>query len=79
MTGEGPISRLDALAARFGVSRERIYQLEGSARRKIITALRHEGFADLPDQIAPEANAGARQAPSVAPVASLRSPSLRTG
>jgi RNA polymerase sigma factor (sigma-70 family) len=45
MTGEGPICRLEALATRFGVSRERIYQLENSARRKIITALRQEGFA----------------------------------
>jgi RNA polymerase sigma-32 factor len=78
MTGEGPISRLDALANRFGVSRERIYQLESSARRKIITALRHEGFADLPDQVAPEVDAAARPAPSLAPAASIRSPSLRT-
>src|SRR5208282_4445936 len=38
MTGDAPVSRLDELAARFGVSRERIYQLENSARRKIITA-----------------------------------------
>jgi len=63
MTGEGPISRLDELAARFGVSRERIYQLESSARRKVITALRQEGFADLPDQAAPEGEADARPAP----------------
>lgn len=50
MTGSEPVVHLDTLATRFGVSRERIYQLEGSARRKIITALRHEGFTGLPDQ-----------------------------
>ncbi len=69
MTGEGPISRLDELGARFGVSRERIYQLESSARRKMITVLRQEGFADLPDQAAPadqaapEGEADVRPAP----------------
>ncbi len=76
MTGEGPISRLDALAARFGVSRERIYQLESSARRKIIIALRHEGFADLPDQVTPEVGIGS--APSLAPAATVRAASTRT-
>lgn len=66
MTGDAPVSRLDELAARFGVSRERIYQLESSARRKIITALRQEGFADLPDQVVPDTDAGARSAPPAA-------------
>ena len=41
------VGQLDDLAGEFGVSRDRIYQLEGSARRKIVTALRHEGFGDL--------------------------------
>jgi RNA polymerase sigma-32 factor len=63
MTGEGPILRLDELAARFGVSRERIYQLESSARRKIITVLQQEGFADLPDRAAPEGEADVCPAP----------------
>ena len=45
MTGDRPIVQLDALATRFGVSRERIYQLEGSARRKIVTALGRDGIA----------------------------------
>jgi RNA polymerase sigma factor (sigma-70 family) len=63
MTGDAPISRLDELGARFGVSRERIYQLESSARRKIITVLRQEGFADLPDQTAPEGEADVCPAP----------------
>jgi RNA polymerase sigma-32 factor len=44
MTGDNPVVQLDALAVRFGVSRERIYQLEASARRKIVAALHHEGF-----------------------------------
>jgi RNA polymerase sigma-32 factor len=71
MTGERPISRLDELAARFGVSRERIYQLESSARRKIVTVLQQEGFGDLPDQAvqeraAPEGEADTRPAPLAA-------------
>jgi RNA polymerase sigma factor (sigma-70 family) len=65
MTGEGPICRLEALAKRFGVSRERIYQLENSARRKIITALRQEGFAtdDVAGQAAPSLSAPSYAAP----------------
>lgn len=35
---------LEALAARHGVTRERIHQLETSAKRKIATALRNEGY-----------------------------------
>jgi RNA polymerase sigma factor (sigma-70 family) len=70
MTGEAPISRLDVLATRFGVSRERIYQLESSARRKIMVALRQEGFAELPGEAAPEAVGGARStAPLPTPAA----------
>jgi RNA polymerase sigma-32 factor len=45
MTGNRPIVQLDALATRFGVSRERVYQLESSARRKIMTALGNEATA----------------------------------
>jgi RNA polymerase sigma factor (sigma-70 family) len=55
MTGDEPITQLDVLAAQFGVSRERIYQLEGSARQKIITALHREGFAGLPGHAPPDA------------------------
>jgi RNA polymerase sigma-32 factor len=63
MTGSEPVVHLDTLATRFGVSRERIYQLEGSARRKIMTALRHEGFTGLPDQtFVPSQSGGAGQA-----------------
>lgn len=72
MTGEAAVSRLDELATRFGVSRERIYQLEGSARRKIITALRQEGFAELPNQVAADTDAGARCASLAAPPAAAR-------
>jgi RNA polymerase sigma factor (sigma-70 family) len=72
MTGDAPISRLDALAARFGVSRERVYQLESSARRKVITALRQEGFADLPDQAAGEAETDACSASREVPLAAAR-------
>lgn len=40
-------THLETLAARFGVSRERVYQLEASAKRKIATALTHEGYTDF--------------------------------
>ena len=36
---------LEVLATHFGVSRERIHQLENSGRRKIATALTNEGYA----------------------------------
>jgi RNA polymerase sigma-32 factor len=56
---EGPRHRT-ILAAELGVSRERIYQLEASAKRKIITALAHDGLIaddtaaiDLPKVRAP--------------------------
>jgi RNA polymerase sigma factor (sigma-70 family) len=62
MTGHRPIVQLDALAARFGVSRERIYQLEGSARRKIVTALGSDGTI-APDRLAaPPHQSGRRRA-----------------
>jgi RNA polymerase sigma-32 factor len=48
MTGNEDIAHLDDLAAQFGVSRERVYQLEASAKRKITTALAREGFTDFP-------------------------------
>lgn len=38
------IVKLDVLANRFGVTRERIHQLETSAKKKIATALAREGF-----------------------------------
>jgi RNA polymerase sigma-32 factor len=43
------VPHLDTLAARFGVTRERICQLEASAKRKIATALAQEGFGDATD------------------------------
>ncbi|HEY1935308.1 MAG TPA: sigma-70 family RNA polymerase sigma factor [Acetobacteraceae bacterium] len=47
MTGGDEIAHLDSLAKDFGVSRERVYQLEASAKRKIATALAQEGFGDF--------------------------------
>lgn len=38
------IPHLDSLAKQFGVSRERVYQLEASAKRKIAMALTQEGY-----------------------------------
>jgi RNA polymerase sigma factor (sigma-70 family) len=42
------VRQQDALASELGVTRERIFELEGSARRKIAAALAHEGLADAP-------------------------------
>lgn len=39
-------ARLDELAVELGVTRERIYQLEASAKRKIAAALIAQGFAE---------------------------------
>lgn len=44
MTGNDEIAHLDQLATQFGVSRERVYQLEVSAKRKIAAALAQEGY-----------------------------------
>jgi RNA polymerase sigma-32 factor len=41
------VVHLDDLAVRFGVSIERVYQLEASAKRKIATALAQEGYTRL--------------------------------
>jgi DNA-directed RNA polymerase sigma subunit (sigma70/sigma32) len=64
MTGHRPIVQLDALAARFGVSRERIYQLEGSARRKIVTALGSDGTI-APDRLAASPHQSGRRRAAV--------------
>jgi RNA polymerase sigma-32 factor len=46
--GDGDeVTHLETLAARFGVTRERVYQLEASAKRKISTALAQEGYANF--------------------------------
>ena len=46
--GDGDeIAHLETLAERFGVTRERVCQLEASAKRKIATALAQEGYADF--------------------------------
>ena len=44
MAGDEERITLDQLAIRFGVTRERVYQLETSAKRKIATALTAEGL-----------------------------------
>ncbi|MEJ0016010.1 MAG: sigma-70 family RNA polymerase sigma factor [Acetobacteraceae bacterium] len=41
------VTHLETLAQRFGVTRERICQLEASAKRKIATALAQEGYAEF--------------------------------
>jgi RNA polymerase sigma-32 factor len=47
MSDSDEVAHLDALAEQFGVSRERVYQLESSAKRKIATALTQEGYGDF--------------------------------
>lgn len=46
MTDDDGTTHLDTLAAELGVTRERVHQLEASARRKIAVALGHEGLMD---------------------------------
>ena len=43
------VTSLEALSVTHGVTRERIHQLEASARRKITTALANQGFTNLFD------------------------------
>jgi RNA polymerase sigma-32 factor len=46
--GDGDeVAHLETLASRFGVTRERVYQLEVSAKRKIATALACEGYTEF--------------------------------
>jgi RNA polymerase sigma-32 factor len=47
MNDTDEIVRLDSLATQFGVTRERVYQLEASAKRKIATALTREGYGEF--------------------------------
>jgi RNA polymerase sigma-32 factor len=47
MGDDDEVTHLETLAARFGVTRERVYQLEASAKRKVSTALALEGYANF--------------------------------
>jgi RNA polymerase sigma-32 factor len=47
MSNTDDVTPLDTLAEQFGVTRERVYQLESSAKRKIATALTQEGYGDF--------------------------------
>lgn len=49
VVGAGRARHHTSLAAELGVTRERICQIEASARRKIATALSHEGLLDPDD------------------------------
>lgn len=48
-SGSDDVVHLETLAAKHGVSRERIHQLEASAKRKVMTALSAEGVAVSPE------------------------------
>ena len=64
MSDSDDATHLDSLAEQFGVSRERVYQLEASAKRKIAIALTQEGYGDFArDRRQLPAAAGAGQAP----------------
>jgi RNA polymerase sigma-32 factor len=47
MSDSDEVAHLDSLAEQFGVTRERIYQLEASAKRKIGGALTQEGYGNF--------------------------------
>ena len=47
MADSEEVAHLATLACRLGVSPERVYQLEASAKRKIAMALAQEGYADV--------------------------------
>jgi RNA polymerase sigma-32 factor len=47
MSDSDDVIHLDSLAEQFGVTRERVYQLEVSAKRKIAVALTQEGYGDF--------------------------------
>ena len=49
LPANGEVTSLEALSVTYGVSRERIHQLEASGRRKITTALANQGFTNLLD------------------------------
>jgi RNA polymerase sigma-32 factor len=62
------IAHLETLAKRFGVTRERVCQLEASAKRKIGTALAQEGYADFVGDgriMLPQTRARRRQPPRI--------------
>ncbi|GEM_PF-6596290 len=47
LPANGEVTSLETLSTTYGVSRERIHQLEASGRRKITTALANQGFTSL--------------------------------
>ncbi len=49
MANEEPAAHPECLAAQLGVTRERVHQLEASARRKIAVALTHDGLLECAD------------------------------
>jgi RNA polymerase sigma-32 factor len=65
MGADDEVTHLETLAARFGVTRERIYQLEASAKRKISTALAQQGYANFTDAL-PASRARRRRMASLA-------------
>ncbi len=71
MTDNEAIAHLDSLALQFSVSRERVYQLEASAKRKIAVALAQEGYtqfgADGATLRLPPARAPRRRGPTLVP------------
>ncbi len=53
LPASGDVTSLEALSVTYGVSRERIHQLEASGRRKITTALANQGFTNPLDDSGP--------------------------
>ena len=69
MADGGEAIKLDVLADRLGVTRERIHQLETSAKKKIATALAQEGFDQFTATVEP--------LPIVPPTTSRRPAAIR--
>jgi RNA polymerase sigma-32 factor len=47
MSDSDEVTHTESLATRFGITRERVCQLEASAKRKMATALAQEGYSDF--------------------------------
>ncbi len=65
------VAHLETLAKRFGVTRERVCQLEASAKRKISAALAQEGYAEFVSDgriMLPQSRARRRQAARAVPL-----------
>jgi RNA polymerase sigma-32 factor len=74
MNDTDEIMHVETLAREFGVTRERVCQLEASAKRKIVTALAQEGYANFAADgpiTLPQNRANRRRAREAAPATEI--------